>query len=193
MGLNRRELLLVAGGVTIAGLGAEGARRVWAQVAADVPPATSLEARHVAIITTLANMILPTTETPGALDVGVPAWVAYALSESFDTPERQSLLGGLDAIDERARVEFGRAIADLAPEELADLIDPLDRRGRLEEFADRAARALARRIPAGGNLGDLVARFGRERHSFQQIKSLIVHGYFTSELVQRELLKVHWA
>ena len=61
MGVNRRELLLVAGGVTIVALGAEGARRVWAQIAADVPPATALEARHVAIITKLANMILPTT------------------------------------------------------------------------------------------------------------------------------------
>ena len=90
MGVNRRELLLVAGGVTIVALGAEGARRVWAQIAADVPPATALEARHVAIITKLANMILPTTETPGALDVGVPAWVAYVLSESFDSAERQS-------------------------------------------------------------------------------------------------------
>jgi gluconate 2-dehydrogenase gamma chain len=193
MGLNRRELLLVAGGATIVALGAEAARRVWAQIAADVPPAASLEARHVAIITTLASLILPTTETPGALDVGVPAWVAYVLSESFDAAERQRLLGSLDAIDERARAEFGRGIADLAPEQLESLIEPLDRRGSFEQFTDRAARVLARRVPADGNLGDIVARFGHERHGFQQIKSLIVHGYFTSELVQRDLLKVHWA
>ena len=76
---------------------------------------------------------------------------------------------------------------------MESLIDLLDRRGRFEQFGDRVAGALARRISADGNLGELVARFGRERHGFQQIKSLIVHGYFTCELVQRDLLKVHWA
>ncbi len=193
MELNRRNLLLAAGGVTIAALGAEGARRIWKEIAADVPPANALEAKHVAMITALANMILPTTETPGALDVGVPAWVAYVLSESFEPAGRQRLLGGLDALDERARAEFGRGIPDLAPEPLQSLIDPLDHSGRFEEFADRVVRVLGRRVSADGNLGSILSRYGLERQGFREIKSLIVHGYFTSEPVQRGLMQVNWA
>jgi hypothetical protein len=33
MGLNRRKMLLAAGGATIVALGADAARRVWAQFA----------------------------------------------------------------------------------------------------------------------------------------------------------------
>ena len=193
MDLNRRHLLLAAGGVTIVALGADVARRAWAELAADVPPVTVLDAKHLAIITTLASTILPSTDTLGALDVGVPAWVAYVVSESFELPERQRLLRGLDALDVRARDEFGRGLADLAPEPLQSMIDPLDQGGRFELFADRVVGVLARRASADGTLGDLTARFELERRAFLQIKSLIIHGYFTSESVQRELLKVRWA
>lgn len=190
---SRRKLLLAAGGVALTVLGAEGARRVWAQIADRVPPAESLGAGHIRMITVLADLILPATETPGAVDVGVPEWVAHVLSESFVPAVQQILLSGLDALDQRALGEFGRGISDLSPEQLQVLIDPLDRVGRFESFADRVVRVVGRRVSAGGALGGMLARYGLERRSFQEIKSLIIHGYFTSEKVQREVLKVQWA
>lgn len=191
MNPSRRKLLVATGSVAIAALGFEGARRIWREIAAGVPPASTVEDRHLDIIATLADALLPETDTPGALDVGVPAWVAHLLSVSFEPADRQFLLEGLDAIDARARARAGRGVAELRQHEVERLIESLDGGGRLEEFADRAVGVVLRHVETSGVVGGVLTRFGLERRVYREFKALIVHGYFTSEPVQHELAKVH--
>ena len=64
---------------------------------------TYLSAAQSAILAATADRILPRTDTPGAIDVGVPAFIDRLYGE-FMTPAEQALLvQGLQAIDDAAR------------------------------------------------------------------------------------------
>ena len=63
------------------------------------------------LVTTLADLILPRTDTPGASDVGVTGFIDYMLAHWYHDDERSAFLAGLAEIDRRAA---GRP-ADLLP------------------------------------------------------------------------------
>jgi hypothetical protein len=189
--IGRRRFLLGAGAAGVL-VSAEAARRVWRELARAPATAADLAPGHLALITTLADAILPATDTPGAVALRVPEWIAVLVASGFTEPARARFLGGLDAMDQAAAAAFGRPVPGLAPAELAELIDGWDQPGSALRFALRVQGALARRLPAG-SLRTAAERFGQARRAFTELKGLIVHGYFTSEAVQRDVMHVHWA
>lgn len=118
---------------------------------------------QLAIVSAIADTILPRTDSPGATDVGVPAFVDAVVSENFDDGERAAFVSGLDALDGLARSSGGVGFADLAPDARATAI------GAIEADANHHAE------PA---------------HTYWRLKGLIVHGYFTSEPVMKDVLHV---
>ncbi len=115
---------------------------------------------HAAIAGAVADRILPRTDTPGAADVGVPAFIDL-LYAGFMTPaERQMLTDGLNQVEAAAKAGPGGAsFTALAP----------DRK-------DAVLRTIAR------------AEEGRDQGFFRLIRSATVLGYFTSEQVGRNVL-----
>jgi hypothetical protein len=109
----------------------------------------------------LTERVLPETDTPGAIAVGVPDFIEFMLAEGFDAAARERFLGGLDEVERLARAQFGASYAALAPAEQDALL------GRLE--AERA--------------GDAHPPF------FQVLKELTLVGYFTSEAGAAEVLR----
>jgi hypothetical protein len=108
----------------------------------------------------LAERILPRTDTPGAADVGVPAFIGR-MFEGFLTPaERDRLTSGVAALDQACAARGGRAFADL------------DGAGQ-----DDAIRGLA------------AAQNESEREFLRLVRELVIVGYFTSEQVGRKLLR----
>jgi hypothetical protein len=114
------------------------------------------------LVSRLVDAIIPRTETPGALDVRVPEFIDHVVTDWASEPERRALLDGLADIDARARAHGAATFAGLAAARQAGLLRTLD--------AERAG-------PSGAG------------HAFGQVKSLAVYGYFTSEAVQRDVLK----
>ena len=62
-----------------------------------------------------AERILPRTDTPGATDVGVPAFLARLLEGYVSPADRDTVLVGLDALEAAARAAHGRGFAEVAP------------------------------------------------------------------------------
>jgi gluconate 2-dehydrogenase gamma chain len=118
-----------------------------------------LTAAHAAIAGAVADRILPRTDTPGAADVGVPAFIDLLYSQFMTPPERQMLTDGLNAVDDAARSAHGRGF----------IILPADQQ-------DALLRTIAR------------AEEGKDQGFFRLIRSATILGYFTSEPVGRNVL-----
>ena len=114
------------------------------------------------LVARLADAIIPRTDTPGALDVRVPEFIDHVVTDWASEPERRILLDGLADVDARARSLGAATFVGLDPTRQAALLRMLD--------VERAATSGA-------------------GHAFGQVKSLAVYGYFTSEAVQREVLR----
>jgi hypothetical protein len=115
-----------------------------------------------ALVSHLANAIIPRTDTPGALDVRVPEFIDHVVTDWATEPERRALLDGLADVDARARSLGSATLAGLNAAGQAQLLAALD----------------AERDSATG-----------AGHAFGRIKSLAVYAYFTSEVVQRDVLQ----
>jgi len=129
------------------------------QAATPAAQGSRLTPAHVAIAGAVADRILPRTDTPGAADVGVPAFIDLLYSGFMTPAERQMLTDGLNAVDAAARSADGRGFIILAP----------DRQ-------DALLRTIAR------------AEEGKDQGFFRLIRSATILGYFTSEQVGRNVL-----
>jgi hypothetical protein len=160
--MQRREVLRAFGAATALALMPHEAVAAWARVATGLRPADGLTDGQLALVGAIADTIIPRTDTPGAIDVGVPAFVNVIVTENYSDTDRAAFVAGLDAIDAQA-TNAGVPFVDLAPSARATTIESL------ESATDRRAE------PA---------------RTYWRLKGLIVHGYFTSEPVMKQVLKV---
>lgn len=114
------------------------------------------------IVTQIAEMIIPETDTPGATSVKVPEFIDLILTEWSTEEEKAAFLAGLSDIDVQAAAMGSPRFLDLAEAKRGEFLTGLD--------AKRPAKAGA-------------------AHAFERIKALTVYGYFTSEVVQTDILK----
>ena len=112
-----------------------------------------------AIAAAVADRILPRTDTPGAADVGVPAFIDRLYGEHMSGNEQRLLISGLDEIESAARAAHGTSFSALTTEQ-----------------QDGVLRRVA------------TSQGGRDPSSFALIRSATVVGYFTSEQVGRNVL-----
>ena len=159
--MDRRDLLSTLGAVTALSLLPGHADEAWARLLAGYRPANSLTPSQLELVASLADTIIPRTDTPGATDVGVPDWVNLIVAEYYNETERNAFLSGLTAIDARARTLRGVAFAELDAAARDEVMSALDRP------ADRQSP---------------------DARAYSRLKGLVVHGYFTSERVQKDVL-----
>jgi hypothetical protein len=127
----------------------------------DVPFRT-LNREQQALVTTIAEMIIPETDTPGATSVKVPEFIDLILTEWASDEERATFLAGLADIDAHAAALGTARFVDMAPA------------GRLELFTTLDVK---RTDKTGAG------------HAVVRLKTLTVYGYFTSRVVQQDILK----
>jgi gluconate 2-dehydrogenase gamma chain len=65
-------------------------------------------AEQALLVEDLAEYVIPETELPGALGVGVPAYIEDIVREVYDEPQRLGFLRALDAIQAELRAGGGR-------------------------------------------------------------------------------------
>ena len=127
----------------------------------DVPFRT-LNRDQQALVTNIAEMIIPETDTPGATSVKVPEFIDLILTEWASDEERAPFLAGLSDIDKRAATMGTSRFVDLAAAKKIELLTALDG---------------ARDDKTGAGL------------AFARLKALTVYGYFTSQVVDVDILK----
>jgi len=148
----RRAALLAGVALSPEWLGMVG-RAQTAAAKANLAPALS------ATLAAAADRILPRTDTPGAADVGVPAFIDRLYGE-FMTPAEQKLLTqGLQEIEAAARSAHGAGFSTLTAAQ-----------------QDTVLRGVAK------------SQQDKEPSSFGLLRSATILGYFTSEPVGLKVL-----
>lgn len=168
--MTRRQVLrgitVLLGGVvssSLAGaiLGCDRRRRGGAAWA----PST-LTAEQDALVTTIAELILPATDTPGATAAEVNRFIDLLLTDWLDPEESAGFLAGLEGLEDDCRGRFDRSFLQLTAEEQLAVLAPLD-----EQAA--ALRQAARQ--AG-------EREVEDPPFFLTMKEWTLAGYYTSEI-----------
>src|SRR5690349_5124063 len=66
-----------------------------------------LQGDEALIVTQVADIIIPKTDTPGAKDVGVPRFIDIMLKDCYTKEDQDHFLSGLKAFDAGAQTEYG--------------------------------------------------------------------------------------
>jgi hypothetical protein len=148
--LNRRALLL--GAVFLAG-GAAALTRFARQSPASAGAGPVFSPDQFALLEQVADTMIPASDTPGALDAGVPDFLREMLANWGSRESHEQVLAVLDVIEKQAWSRYGAAFLALPGER------------RLEVMRNVDADALSRQDPAYG-----------------KFKWLVLVGYYQSEI-----------
>ena len=171
--MNRREALLALGGVAVLADPLFAAGRSLRARAGGGAVLKVLDPHQNDTVVTIAELIIPTTDTPGATAAKVNEFVDLALAEWFDTDERTRFLGGLADVDARSRKLFTKDFTACTPEQQAQILTALD--AEVAELRD------------GEKQGYTVEATTSQRF-FRSMKRLTLVGYYTSEVGQNDEL-----
>ena len=119
----------------------------------------ALTSERAKLVATIAEHVIPETDTPGARAAGVHVFIDRMLAGHYGDEDRKRVLEGLAELDARAERECGGAFIRCSAAEQRALLTRVDE----EAFAP---------APPGR----------REVHWFRTIKELTVVGYYTSEI-----------
>lgn len=121
--------------------------------------APGLSAAERAVVAAVAERLLPRTDTPGALDAGVPEFIDRMVGAYFTDAERRTFREGLVALDRLSESRAGGPFASRRPEQ-QDVL--------LASLAEDAV--------------------GRGTTFYSLVREATIVGYFTSELVGKTVL-----
>jgi hypothetical protein len=159
-----RVAILLGGAIsapTLAGALDAATRRTWTAPRPDWAPRT-LDPGQLELVATMAEHIVPQTDTPGARAAGVHRFVDTLLSDHYPRPERDRFVAGLADVDARTRSRHGKAFVECSADQQVALLTELD------EAAYPVTGGDAPRSP--------------EAWFFHRIKELTLVGYYTSQI-----------
>ncbi len=122
-------------------------------------PRTLSSAQHEMVLS-IAEHILPETDTPGARAARVDEFIDAMLTDFYPPARRDRFVAGLASVDARAERVSGRRFVELPPPQQLELMTALNR----EAFQ-----------PSDGSRGEADS-------FFRTFKELVVVGYYTSEV-----------
>ncbi len=131
-------------------------------------PAAPLTADEWALIGEVSELIIPTTDTGGALTAGVPDFVKMMLSDWFSAAERENFIAGLHEFSAGAFKKYGNKFRELTASQKDQYFGEL--------LATAEGGATAPRTPF-----------------VVLMKRLTIFGYYTSELGATTELRQHMA
>ncbi len=169
--MDRREALrrtaMLMGGVVSAPVIAGILKGCTATPVVDWTPVI-LNGHQASVVTTVAEIIIPRTDTPGAKDVGVPAFIDKMISEVYSEEDQKSFMDGLAAFEKDAEKEYSDAFSELDEEEQTVFV---------KKVHDAAIEA--------ENGGGSAAK----RPFILMMKEMTMVGFFTSEAGASQVLQ----
>lgn len=118
-------------------------------------------------VATIAEAIIPATDTPGARDAGVAEFIEAIVSEWYRPGERGRFMRGLADVDARARAIANTPFALAAADRRIAILTGLEAEGDALRAGD----------------DDAPTPF------FHRIRGLVLHGYYTSEVGMTQELR----
>lgn len=110
--MNRRQLLRAAigSGTGFALIGLQRACLAAADLDSS-PMQLVLDEREREILAAISERMIPATDTPGAIEAGVPQFVELILSDWHTAEERRPVLEGMAQLDADCEAAYGTAFA----------------------------------------------------------------------------------
>jgi len=147
-------------------------REARALIGTQAAPRT-LGSHQRATVTTMAELVLPKTETPGATEVGVSDFIDVILTEWYNDEERSRFLNGLADVDARSQALFGKNFVDCSPDQQADILAVLGE--KMREDADRVRDQSRQHRGSASKLQE------PEQNFYSMLRGLTLTAYYTSE------------
>ncbi|MCW5909631.1 MAG: gluconate 2-dehydrogenase subunit 3 family protein [Cyclobacteriaceae bacterium] len=120
------------------------------------------------LIETLAEIIIPKTNTPGAKEAGVPQFIDTLIANVYSKEQQEKFVADVVAFDAGAKETFGVAFVGCTPEE------------QVQYFETHYTKAISE-ATEGGPTGWWNAGSGGDKPFVLKVKELVLVGYFTSE------------
>ncbi len=149
--VNRRALVL--GVVVLLGGAAALSRFTRKTVGSSTASGPVLDAEQFALLEQIVDVMIPATDTPGALAAGVPAFVRDMLEQWASPASRADVARTLEGIEKHAWEKFGAAFVELQPERRHQVVRSFDE------------QHISRQDPA-----------------YTKFKYLVLVGYYQSEI-----------
>lgn len=165
--MNRRELIkrtaILLGGALSSSLTAA----VLAGAAPSrIPSRQVFDANGKAMLKVAVELIIPRTDTPGAIDAGVHNFIEMMAADWYTDTEREIFLVGLLALDKYCYQSYDRSFVDCSNDEQISAM----------EFMEKESQAYQ------GEAAQFMSREEDENKPFfTKLKELTVLGYYTSE------------
>lgn len=110
------------------------------------------------LVSELAGVIIPKTDTPGAKEVGVPNFIDKMVNECYKKEDQDRFLAGLATFDEEAKKAYGDSFIYCKPEDQLAFVKKINEQAITESKQNPGPRPF-----------------------FLMAKELTLLGYFTSE------------
>ena len=217
--ISRREALqraaLLLGGTlaasTVAGALADDALLAWAAESPSHWAPGTLDPEQLELVATLAERIIPATDTPGARAVGVHRFADALLTGYYHAPERDRFIAGLSGVDVRARRVHGRTFVRCTPRQQVGILEQMDReayspagaasmageaRPAVRDSAESAGRSGTGSLsqPAAADVDGATEPVRTEMASgwfWRRMKEITLVGYYTSQAGATTELRVN--
>jgi gluconate 2-dehydrogenase gamma chain len=127
-----------------------------------------------AMVEDVAELIVPRTTTPGARDVGVPAFIDVILKDAYPAEDQARFISGLKDFDAEAQRVHGKPFLQLPQAQRVSFLQ------QAHDAAVAAEKVLAdKEVPAGE----------RKRPFVLMMKELTLLGFFTSQVGATQVLQ----
>jgi glucoside 3-dehydrogenase (cytochrome c) hitch-hiker subunit len=128
-----------------------------------------------AMVDDIAELIVPHTTTPGARDVGVPAFIDVILQDAYPAEDQQRFVSGLKEFDALAQRAHGKPFLQLPHDQRLEI---------LQQVHDEAAIAERK-----GAEEQEVPPAERKRPFVLMMKELTLLGFFSSQVGATQVLQ----
>lgn len=118
------------------------------------------------LVTSVSDIIIPTTDTPGAAEVGVPSYIDDMVMNMWSEEDRTLFMNNLKDFEKRASQQLGTSFNAAAPEQQAEFVN-----------------AEHSRVFSGD------VDWSAPRPFIWQMKELTISGYFSTEVGMTQVLQ----
>jgi gluconate 2-dehydrogenase gamma chain len=123
-----------------------------------------------AAVSAMAEQVIPATDTPGAIDAGVPRFIELMVSDWFNASERELFMRGLEDVQQRAGGDFAA-------------LDRAEQLRELEQMEQASADS------GWYSLGNVMRIWDDGAPFICQFKELTVLGFMLSEVGGTQFLR----
>lgn len=132
--------------------------------------------QQAALVAALAEIIIPKTDTPGAIDVGVPMFIDRMLKEVYPKESQDAFLKNLSDFDNGAREAYNNAFLDCSDDQ------------KISYFKEQHDTAVGN-SGSGNSSGWWNAGVQTSKPFMIELKELTLLGFFSSEAGATKVLQ----